>query len=190
MNDASYRTAHSEIFGRYIDKEGIVVDVRFNGGGRLHEDVEALLSGTKYLEQVVRGEKVGIQPNKRWTKPSVMLQGEASYSNAHGTPWVFREMNIGKLIGMPVPGTMTSVWWEDLPETGLRYGIPTTGFVDRHGNYLENQQLYPDYKVRNETNILWNNRDQQIEKAVEILLQKADNFVDPWRNFEYNNPRK
>jgi C-terminal processing protease CtpA/Prc len=186
MSDASYRTAFSEIFGRYHLKEGIVVDVRFNGGGRMHEDVEALLSGTKYLEQVPRGQKINVQPTKRWTKPSVMVQGEASYSNAHGTPWVYSEMEIGKLVGMPVPGTMTTVWWEMLPEAGLRYGMPIAGFIDRHGNFLENQQLEPDYKVRNETNILLQNRDQQIEKAVKVLLEEADNFEDPWRDFEHN----
>jgi tricorn protease len=190
MNDASYRTAWSEILGRYNAKEGIVVDVRFNGGGRLHEDVEALLSGTKYLEQVPRGQKINDQPTKRWLKPSVVVQGEASYSNAHGTPWVYREMGIGKLVGMPVPGTMTTVWWESLPESGLRYGIPVAGYIDRHGNFLENLQLEPDVKVRNETNILWNNRDQQIEEAVKILLQEADAFVDPWKNFEYNKSKK
>jgi Tol biopolymer transport system component/C-terminal processing protease CtpA/Prc len=190
MNDASYRTVWSEILGRYNSKEGIVVDVRFNGGGRLHEDVEALMSGTKYLEQVPRGQKINDQPTKRWLKPSVMVQGEASYSNAHGTPWVYREMGIGKLVGMPVPGTMTTVWWESLPESGLRYGIPVAGYIDRRGNFLENLQLEPDVKVKNETNILWQNRDQQIEEAVKILLQEADNFVDPWRDFEYNQRKR
>jgi len=186
MSDPSYRTAFSELLGRFNQKEGVVVDVRFNGGGRMHEDIEVLLSGTKYLEQVPRGQKINDQPTKRWIKPSVMLMGEASYSNAHGTPWVYREMGIGKLIGMPVPGTMTTVWWENLPEPGLVYGIPIAGFIDRNGNFLENQQLYPDYQVRNETNILLQNRDQQIEKAVEVLLKKADNFENPWKNFDYN----
>lgn len=187
MNDASYRSAYSEILGRYNEKEGIVIDTRFNGGGRLHEDVEALLSGTKYLEQVPRGQKINNQPTKRWTKPSIMVQGEANYSNAHGTPWVYKQMGIGKLVGMPVPGTMTSVWWENLPESGLYYGIPIAGYIDKDGNFLENAQLEPDVKIANETNILWENRDQQIEEAVKILLQEtAQNKQDTWKNFDYN----
>ncbi len=189
MNDASYRTAYSEILGRYNEKDGIVVDVRFNGGGRLHEDVEALLSGTKYLEQVPRGQKINDQPTKRWLKPSIMVQGEACYSNAHGTPWVYKEIGIGKLVGMPVPGTMTTVWWENLPENGMYYGIPVAGYIDKRGDFLENQQLEPDVKVRNETNELWNNRDQQIEEAVKILLQETQTFEDPWRNFDYNKKK-
>ncbi|MCL2027530.1 MAG: S41 family peptidase [Bacteroidales bacterium] len=189
MSDPSYRTVWSEIMGRYYEKEGVVIDVRFNGGGRMHEDIEVMLSGTKYLEQVPRGQKINDQPTKRWLKPSVMVQGEASYSNAHGTPWVYQEMNIGKLVGMPVPGTMTTVWWENLPENGLRYGIPIAGFIDRNKNFLENQQLEPHVKVRNETHILWENRDQQIEEAVKVLLQDVDIFVDPWENFEYNQKK-
>jgi tricorn protease len=185
MDDASYRSVYSDILGRYNDKEGIVIDTRFNGGGRLHEDIEVLLSGKKYLEQVPRGKKVNEQPTKRWLKPSIMIQGEANYSNAHGTPWVYKEMGIGKLVGMPVPGTMTSVWWENLPESGLYYGIPVAGYIDKNNKFLENEQLEPDIKVANETNILLQNRDQQIEEAVKILLQDLKNFKDPWKNFQY-----
>ncbi len=190
MNDASYRTAYSEILGRYNEMDGIVIDTRFNGGGRLHEDVEVLLSGTKYLEQVPRGQKINNQPTKRWTKPSIMVQGEANYSNAHGTPWVYKQMGIGKLVGMPVPGTMTSVWWENLPEYGLYYGIPVGGYIDRDGDFLENMQLEPDVRVANETNALLNNRDQQIEEAVKILLQEVEqNTDDVWKNFDYNKKK-
>jgi C-terminal processing protease CtpA/Prc len=181
MDDGSYRTVYSDILGRYNDKSGVVIDTRFNGGGRLHEDIEVLLSGKKYLEQVPRDQKINEQPTKRWLKPSIMLQGEANYSNAHGTPWVYKGMGIGKLVGMPVPGTMTSVWWENLPETGLYYGIPIAGYIDKNGNFLENAQLEPDIKVSNETNILWQNRDQQLEEAVKILLQEVKGFKDAWK---------
>ena len=190
MNDAAFRTTFSDLFGLNYDREGVVVDIRFNGGGRMHEDLEVLLSGTKYLEQVPRGQRINAQPTRRWLRPSIMLHNEASYSNAHGAAWVYREMEIGKLVGMPTPGTMTTVWWVDMPEPGLRYGIPIAGFIDRHGNFLENQQLYPDFQVRNETNILWQNRDQQIEEAVRVLLQQVDEHIDPWSDMEHNQPRR
>jgi len=91
-----------------------VIDTRFNGGGRLHEDIEILFSGQKYFTQVVRGREACDMPSRRWNKPSIMLQCEANYSNAHGTPWVYKHQKIGKLVGMPVPGTMTSVSWGKL----------------------------------------------------------------------------
>ena len=174
MADESFRTTFSDVFGRYNQKEGIIIDTRFNGGGRMHEDIEALFSGTKYLEQVPRGQYVGLQPTKRWTKPSIMLMGEANYSNAHGTPWVYKHMGIGKLVGMPVPGTMTSVWWENMQDNSITYGIPIIGYRTKEGNFLENTQLEPDFKVANQSTILDQGRDQQIEEAVKELLKDID----------------
>ena len=55
MGDGSFRTVYSDILGKYNNCEGIVIDTRFNGGGRLHEDIEILFSGQKYFTQVVRG---------------------------------------------------------------------------------------------------------------------------------------
>ncbi len=174
MNDPSYRTIYSDIFGRYNNRAGIVVDTRYNGGGHLHEDIEVLFSGKKYLDQIVRGQKIGEQPRKRWKKPSIMLISEANYSNAHGTPWVYKTMGIGKLVGMPVPGTMSSVWWETLQDPSLYFGIPVVGYRDSTGHYLENQQLEPDIVQTNDPDIIVTGKDQQLEKAVKTLLQEIN----------------
>lgn len=174
MNDPSYRTIYSDIFGRYNNRDGIVVDTRYNGGGHLHEDIEVLFSGKKYLDQIVRGQKIGEQPRKRWKKPSIMLISEANYSNAHGTPWVYKTMGIGKLVGMPVPGTMSSVWWETLQDPSLYFGIPVVGYRDSTGHYLENQQLEPDIVQTNDPEIIITGKDQQLEKAVKTLLQEIN----------------
>ncbi len=66
------------------------------------EDIEILFSGQKYFTQVVRGREACDMPSRRWNKPSIMLQCEDNYSNAHGTPWVYKHQKIGKLVGMPV----------------------------------------------------------------------------------------
>ena len=105
-----------------------IIDTRFNGGGRLHEDIEILFSGQKYFTQVVRGREACDMPSRRWNKPSIMVMCEANYSNAHGTPWVYSHRGIGKLVGMPVPGTMTSVSWERLQDPSLVFGIPVVGY--------------------------------------------------------------
>jgi C-terminal processing protease CtpA/Prc len=86
MNDASYRDIYSDVLGKYNKRDGIVIDTRFNGGGRLHEDIEVLFSGKKYFTQVIRGREACDMPSRRWNKPSIMLQCEANYSNAHCTP--------------------------------------------------------------------------------------------------------
>ncbi|WP_305238293.1 S41 family peptidase [uncultured Muribaculum sp.] len=174
MDDASYRTIYADLLGKYVDKDGIVIDTRWNGGGRLHEDIEVLFSGKKYLTQVIRGEDICDMPSRRWNKPSIMVQCEANYSNAHGTPWVYKHLNIGKLVGMPVPGTMTSVNWVTMQDPSLVFGIPVIGYRTAEGNYLENSQLEPDFKVVNEPGVIVTGEDQQLRKAVEELLKEID----------------
>lgn len=174
MNDASFRDMYSQVLGKYNDKEGIVIDTRFNGGGRLHEDLEVFFSGEKYLTQVVRGHEACDMPSRRWNKPSIMLQCEANYSNAHGSPWVYKYKKIGKLVGMPVPGTMTSVNWETLIDNSLVFGIPVIGYRKADGGYLENDQLEPDIKVANAPETVVKGEDTQLKVAVEELLREID----------------
>ena len=176
MGDASYRDVYADILGKYNLREGIVIDTRFNGGGRLHEDIEILFSGEKYLEQVVRDSVSCIMPSRRYVKPSIMIIGEANYSNAHGTPWVYKHKNIGKLVGMPVPGTMSSVTWETLQDNTLYFGLPVVGYRTEEGNYLENSQLEPDIKVKNTPEKLAKGIDEQLEAAVNELLKELETF--------------
>ena len=174
MGDESFRTVYAEILGRYNQCDGIVIDTRFNGGGRLHEDVEVLFSGKKYLTQVIRGKEACDMPSRRWNKPSIMITCEANYSNAHGTPWVYQHQGIGKVVGMPVPGTMTSVSWERLQDPTLVFGIPIIGYRLEDGSYLENKQLEPDIKVANTPETIAEGRDEQLETAVKELLRQID----------------
>ncbi|MEA3316488.1 MAG: S41 family peptidase, partial [Bacteroidota bacterium] len=174
MSDPSFRTIYSDLFGKHNNAEGIIIDTRFNGGGHMHEDIEVLFSGEKYLTQYNRGKKIGEQPRKRWKKPSIMLVGQSNYSNAHGTPWVYKTMGLGELVGMPIPGTMTSVWWETQIDKSIYFGLPQIGYKDTNGNYLENQQLEPDYKIAVDPEKITNGKDIQLEKAVNVLLNKIN----------------
>ncbi len=172
MDDGSFRTIYSDILGKYNQCDGIVIDTRFNGGGRLHEDVEILFSGKKYLTQVVRGREACDMPSRRYNKPSIMITCEANYSNAHGTPWVYKHVGIGKVVGMPVPGTMTSVNWETLQDQSLVFGIPIIGYRTDDGSYLENKQFEPDIKVSNAPETVVKGEDTQLRTAVDELLKE------------------
>lgn len=170
MDDESFRKLYSDVLGKYNNCEAIVIDTRNNGGGRLHEDIEAFFTGKKYLTQVIRGRNSCDMPSRRWNKPSIMIMNEANYSNAHGTPWVYKHTGIGSLVGMPVPGTMTSVTWERLQDESLVFGIPQIGYMTADGSYLENTQLEPDFKVELNPAVVVKGRDEQLEKAVVELL--------------------
>lgn len=169
MNDQSFRTVYEEALGRYHDKKGLVVDTRFNGGGWLHDDLATFLNGKTYMTFMPRGQNLGTEPHFKYQRPSVVVMSESNYSDAHLFPVTYRALGIGKLVGMPVPGTGTAVWWEGL-QNGMWFGIPQVGMVDNAGNYMENLQLEPDVRQPLDPGIVSQGRDQQLEAAVKVLL--------------------
>lgn len=170
MDDRSYREFYNQVMGKYISKDALIVDTRFNGGGWLHDDLATFLSGKQYINFVPRGQKIGVEPSSKWNKPSCVLMCEGNYSDAHMFPVVYKTLGIGKLIGMPVPGTGTAVWWERLLDKSLVFGIPQVGVMTMDGKYYENNQCEPDFKVPNDYNTLLKGEDAQLKKAVELLL--------------------
>ena len=171
MNDGAYRTTIEEVMGRHITSEGLVVDTRFNGGGDLVADLAMFLSGKAFFDYTTDTRSSGFEPNFRWTKPSVSLANEANYSDGHCYAWAYKALQIGPLVGMPVPGTCTFAGWETI-EGGVRWGAPGLGVKDATtGRYLENWQTEPDIRVMNEFVPASRGQDQQLEAAVRELLR-------------------
>lgn len=174
MNDGSYRVVFDEVLGRNADKEALIVDTRFNGGGWLHEDLSTFLDGKPYATFRPYGfVSKGGEPRDKWSKPSVVLMSESNYSDAHAFPYAYRAKGIGKLIGMPVPGTSTAVWWETQIDPTIVFGIPMIAFYGiEEDRPLENLQLDPDIKVATPFEEILYGKDAQIEAAVKELLDQ------------------
>ena len=134
------------------------------------EPLTVFLSGQVYYRAVPRGRQIGVEPGFRWTKPSIVVMNEGNYSDAHCFPTAYKALKLGDTVGMQVPGTCTSVWWERLPDRSLVFGIPQVGYLDAAGKLTENQHLDPDHPVDNDPALEAAGRDQQLEKAVEVLL--------------------
>ncbi len=171
MDDDGFRAFYEQVQGKYINKDALIVDTRFNGGGWLHDDLATFLSGKKYIDFIPRERKIGEEPGSKWRRPSAVLMSEGNYSDAHMFPVVYKTLGIGKLVGMPVPGTGTAVWWENLQDKELTFGIPQVGVVDGNGKYYENTQLEPDIKQTLDPKFALKGKDQQLEKAVEELMK-------------------
>lgn len=172
MNDGAYRTTYEEIMGKYVNRKGIVVDTRFNGGGDLVADLAMFLSGKKFMDYTTDTRSNGFEPNFRWTKPSISIANEANYSDGHCYAYAYKELGIGKLVGMPVPGTCTFAGWESLQDNSVRWGVPPLGVKGLKNQYLENYQTEPDIKLMNEYDIVIKGRDQQLEAAVNELMKE------------------
>lgn len=172
MNSESFRTVFSEVLGKNRNKEALVVDIRHNGGGWLHNDLGVLLSGKLYQTYEPRGQYIGSDPFTQWCKPSAVVMCENDYSNAHGFPFMYKTLGIGKLVGAPVAGTMTAVWWETQVNGMLVVGLPEVAVKDLKGNYLENQELEPDITVYQTPEQRIKDDDIQLKKAIDHLLGK------------------
>ncbi|MDE6298917.1 MAG: peptidase S41, partial [Muribaculaceae bacterium] len=166
---------YDRILGKYRNCDAIVVDTRYNGGGWLHNDLAILLSGKEYVTFKPRGREIGHEPFAQWTKPSVMLVNESNYSDAHGAPFVYQTLGIGEVIGAPIPGTMTAVWWENQIDPSIVFGIPQVTNVTNDGTVLENHQLNPDIIIYNKQEDIEKGVDSQLEGAVRRLMEKTGN---------------
>jgi Tol biopolymer transport system component/C-terminal processing protease CtpA/Prc len=174
MNDGSYRTVFDEVLGFNADKDALIVDTRFNGGGWLHEDLSNFLNGKLYATFRPYGFVTrGGEPRDKWSKPSVVLMSESNYSDAHAFPYAYRAKEIGKLIGKPVPGTSTAVWWETQIDPTLVFGIPMIAFYGvKENRPLENLQLEPDINVATPFEEILKGKDAQLKAAVDELMKK------------------
>jgi tricorn protease len=173
MDDPSFRITFDKVLGKNINKEALIVDTRFNGGGWLHDDLVTFLGGKLYFTLRPQGNiTTGGEPLNKWSKPSCVIMSEGNYSDAFMFPYAYKELGLGKLIGMPVAGTGTAVWWETLIDPSIYFGIP---MIATHGagekEATENHQLEPDIKVNNDYNKVLKGQDQQLEVAVREMLK-------------------
>ncbi len=174
MNDGSYRNTLDDVMGKNLEKEALIVDTRFNGGGWLHDDLATFLSGKTYLRFSPQGNLLnGGEPLGRWQKPSCVLMSESNYSDAFIFPYIYKQLGLGKLIGMPVAGTGTAVWWETQIDPTIVFGIPMVGTIGKEGRTTENLQVEPDIKVPLPYEDLLNGKDDQIEAAVKEMLKEV-----------------
>jgi tricorn protease len=172
MNLASYQRAYADLFGMHRQAEAVIVDVRYNGGGNLHDPLVVMLTGRQYAGLVTRdGVPTADIPAGRWAKPSLVLGNASSYSDGSAFPALYQREKIGPVVGDRIPGTGTAVVWELQIERHLDYGVPQLGFLGKDGRWFENQEIVPDVLIAADPNAVAAGRDVQIEAAVTRLLQ-------------------
>ncbi len=174
MGDAPYRSIYEDIMGKYFNMKGIIVDTRFNGGGDLVADLAMFFTGEPFITYATAAKVVGGEPTSRWTKPTLALFNESMYSDGHCFAQGYTDLKIGKTIGMPVPGTCSFAGWEGLPDGG-RWGVVPVSAKDKNGRWMENLQTEPTIKLKNMPGIIDKNRDQQLERAIQVMLSDVGN---------------
>jgi tricorn protease len=169
--DRFLRSLYSDNF----DKEAIVIDVRYNGGGYTHEQVLNYLGGKEHtlFRQRYGGQGLVLNfQDRKWTKPMIVLINNRSYSDAEIFPHAFRTMGLGKLVGQPTGGHVIGTRSIQLID-GSTFRVPRIGVTTVKGINMEKEGVIPDVFVEQHPDQLARGLDAQLDKAVEILQQEV-----------------
>jgi C-terminal processing protease CtpA/Prc/Tol biopolymer transport system component len=157
-----------EAYEYVVDKEAMIIDVRFNSGGNIADTLIDWLERKPFGYLRVRDADKVPSPRQSWDKPIVVLMNEHSYSNGEIFPYAMRARGLAKLVGMPTPGYV--IWTYPLKlvdGTGAR--MPESGFYRLDGTPQENNGERPDIQVPLSPDDWVAGRDPQLEKAIELL---------------------
>jgi tricorn protease len=171
MDDDGLDNFLRALYSDNYDKEAIVLDVRFNGGGFTHDRVLNYLGGKEHTFFLQRNGGVGPvlrSTDRRWNKPLVLLINNRSYSDAEIFPHAFRTLGLGKLVGQPTGAHVIGTGRMRLID-GSIFMLPRTGVFTSAGVNMEKQGVVPDYIVEPQPDELARGIDRQLEKAVEVL---------------------
>ena len=171
MNDGAYRTTYADVMGKYSKCKAIIVDTRFNRGGDLAPELVMFLSGKKVRVNTTDNFLRSNEPSFRWTKPSIVLANEANYSDGHCFAYDYQYFQMGKLVGMPIPGSCTWMAGQTLQDNSIYYSVPTMGVKTLSGRYMENYQTEPDIKIMNGYGDVSRGVDKQLETAIKELKE-------------------
>jgi tricorn protease len=155
-----------------IDKKALIIDERFNGGGGIDQELLEILNQRKKYQSSRGRNSVEIpRPFQAFFGPMAVLQNERSASDAEMFPEGFRELGLGKLVGMPTYGAVIGTGSYRLMD-GSTIRTPAFGVFNAKGVSMENYGVQPDVTIDNTPADFVGGHDRQIEKAIETL--KAD----------------
>jgi C-terminal processing protease CtpA/Prc len=187
----SFEVFERELTAAGNGKEGLVIDVRFNGGGSTTDYLMTVLNYKQHAYTVPRGSSDNLERDKlkfrdyyptgerlvyaAWLKPSITLCNEDSYSNAEIFSHAFKTLGIGKLVGMPTNGSVISTGAKDLLDDSF-VRLPSRGWFTKTTDM--NQELgpaVPDVVIENLPDSKSKGVDEQLKAAVDSLLKEIDN---------------
>lgn len=186
MNWGSFERFERELTAAGLGKEGVVIDVRFNGGGWTTDMLMTVLNVRQHSYTIPRGAAKSLKQNPEFannypygerlpqaalTKPSVALCNEASYSNAEIFSHAYKHLGHGTLVGQPTFGAVISTGGQGLLDGSFVRMPFRAWYVKATGENMEGGPAIPDIIVANAPDEKALNQDSQLEKAVEALLR-------------------
>jgi len=171
-------------FNRYyfaqLDKQGAVIDERFNSGGQAADYIIDAMKRTLMSWWAPRYGAIYRTPQASILGPKVMITNEFSGSGGDAMPWYFREAQLGPLVGKRTWGGLVGIGNIPVLMDGAHVTSPSFGFFNPQGQWdVENHGVQPDYEVDMDPKPVSEGHDPQLEKAVSLALEELAKHPAP-----------
>ncbi|MBD3369631.1 hypothetical protein GF402_04625 [Candidatus Fermentibacteria bacterium] len=170
MNESSVRNFRRDLFAEGLDREGMIIDIRGNGGGSTHDQILRQLRRPTYAYSLDRTGNLTTEPLGVWNKPLILLIDETCFSDAEIFPAAWKELDLGPVVGNTTFGGVIGTRDVELFD-GTGFRLPSTGWYTLQGGNLENAGVEPDVRVISLPGELGEGTDRQVERAVEVMLE-------------------
>ncbi|MEX1308943.1 MAG: PDZ domain-containing protein, partial [Candidatus Sulfomarinibacteraceae bacterium] len=165
-------------FKRYFfpqaDREAIIIDERYNGGGQVADYYIDLLRRPELCRWAMRYGADIKTPLSSIQGPKVMIIDEQAGSGGDLLPWMFRQLELGTLVGRPTWGGLVGVLGFPVLMDGGFVTAPNLGIWTEEGFIVENVGVPPDIEVEQWPAETMAGRDPQLEKAIEVVLEELE----------------
>ena len=167
-------------FTGQLDKDGIIVDERYNAGGQIPDFYTEKLKRSLFSVISVRDGKDVPYPPVAIYGPKVMLVNELSGSGGDLFPWLFRFEKIGPIVGTRTWGGLVGINRGAPLRDGGFVTAPSAGFYswdkDSSSWVVENHGVDPDFVVQERPDLVVEGHDPQLEKAIELANEALKNY--------------
>jgi len=181
MYEDSLKRFQRELFGYAQDYDAAIIDIRYNSGGHIHEELFQLLDRHPFGYSSRGRFPPELQPVEAFLKPKLVIIHEQCISDAEIFPYGFRQLGLGKLLGVQTYGGVIGTWTYQLMD-GTWFALPGSGWYTIDMQNMENYGVPPDICVGVAPCSLPRGEDPQLEAAVKELLKEL-------RSDEKSSPR-
>jgi len=180
MDMPSFQQFERDLYAVGAGKDGLIIDVRENGGGSTTDHLLTALTQPVHAITMPRGGQPGYPQDRKvyatWNKPIAVLCNQNSFSNAEIFSHAIKTLKRGPLVGVPTAGGVISTHTIDIMDVG-RLRIPSRGwFRLSDGEDMELNGAVPDYVLWPEPGDIARGQDKQLDKALEVLLAEVQKW--------------
>ncbi|MFH1502107.1 MAG: S41 family peptidase [Candidatus Eisenbacteria bacterium] len=162
-----------DLFAQGVGKDGLVIDIRGNGGGSVHDEILRYLDRQVYGYTTSRTRPPSRNPLELYTKPLTLVIDESCYSDAEIFPMGWKALELGPVVGTPTYGAVIGTNDVELID-GTWFRVPGSGWYDLTGRNLENWGIEPDVRVDSVPEEDSRGEDVQLSTAVRVLMESID----------------